>query len=287
MRVVVTGGSGTVGRRLREDLIHAGHDVVVLGRSADTETGVLGTSYGVDELREHLCQADAIAHLAWRRTPSDRFEDFVPSITATENLLQACVAEGVQRLVAASSISVYSGTPPWSEGDLPRPTTAYGLSKLVGEGLIQLASQRGLSSTSLRIGHVYTHDESNDYAVNVFIDRAARGEQIIVTGDSQRRRDMVYVGDVSHAIMLALSNPASPQALNIGSGRALSSGDIAEAAAAAFGGLSKVVRKDVPAGGEGSTEMDITAAAETLEYVPQANIYTAMSDIARRRRLAT
>lgn len=283
MRVVVTGASGVVGRRLCEDLEFSGHEVTRLGRCADETRSMLGTTYDVDDLRTHLTGADAVAHLAWRRTPSTRLSDFLPSLTATENLLEACAAEGVGRVVGASSISIYSGTPTWSEQTMPRPTTAYGLSKLAGEGILELASGPHLSTMSLRLGHVYAHDEANSYAVNVFIERASTGERIIVTGDSTRRRDMVYVADVSHAFQLALERRTGPSVLNIGSGRPVSMGEVATAAAAAFGGESTVSRDDSPVDGTWSTGMDITAAANAIGYRPQHDITTAMADIAQRR----
>lgn len=283
MRVVVTGASGAVGRRLCEDLELAGHEVTRLGRRADEALRVLGTTYDVDDLRAHLGGVDAVAHLAWRRTPSPRLSDFYPSLTATENLLDACSAEGVARLVGASSISVYSGEPSWSEQTVPRPTTAYGLSKLAGESLLSLAASSSLSTMSLRLGHVFTHDEVNQYAVNVFIDRASAGQPIVVTGDSARRRDMVYAADVSRAFQFALTNRSGPSVLNIGSGSPVSMGDLAEAAAAAFGGRSTVTRDDTFGDGTGSTSMDISAAAESLGYRPEHDITTAMADIARRR----
>lgn len=283
MRVVVTGASGAVGRRLCKDLELAGHDVTRLGRSTDEARRVLGTTYDVDDLRSHLAGADAVAHLAWRRTPSPRLSDFYPSLTATENLLEACTAEGVDRLVGASSISVYSGTPSWTEQTVPSPATAYGLSKLAGEGLLSLAASPSLSTMSLRIGHVYTDDEVNSYAVNVFIERAGAGQLIVVTGDSARRRDMVYAADVSQAFQLALTSRTGPSVLNIGSGRPVSMGELAEAAAEAFGGRSAVTRDDYPGDGAGSTGMDLEAAAESIGYRPEHDITTAMADIARRR----
>lgn len=283
MKIIVTGASGTVGRRLCRDLESHKHHVVRLGRRSSSAT-TTATTYQVEDLRRRLVGADAVVHLAWRRSPSDRIDDFFPSITATENLMAACAAEGVGRVVGASSISVYSGDRPWQESDSPRPATKYGLSKLMGEGLLELGTTSDLSSISLRLGHVYTDDEYNGYAVNTFIALAATGQPLVVTGDSDRRRDMVYVGDVSRAIQLALLAPEVPPRLNVGSGRPVSSAEIATAAAKAFGRGSHVVLRDQPEGGAGSTHMCTQFASESIGYVPASTLDDAMADIAARRR---
>lgn len=283
MKVVVTGASGAVGRRLCRDLEAHGHHVTRLGRIATPSTSVVATTYEIPDLRQHLTGADAAVHLAWRRSPSDLLKDFYPSLAATENLLVACSEEGVGRVVGASSISVYSGPLPWRETDLPRPTTKYGLSKAIGEELLRLAATSRLSTTALRIGHVYTDDETNSYAVNTFIDLASRGLPIVVTGDRDRRRDMVYAGEVSRAIQLSLTTQDAPPVVNVGSGSPVSSAEIAAAAAQAFGCRSRVERLDEPAGGAGSTQLCTELAAQSIRYVPTTSLDDAMRDIAARR----
>ncbi|GAB3758472.1 SDR family oxidoreductase [Yimella radicis] len=282
MRVVVTGGSGAVGRRLVGELRAGGDDVVVLGRTAAASEGVVATTYSTAALASHLADADAVVHLAWRRTPADSLEAFYPSISATENLIAAAATAGVHRLVLASSISVYSGTPPWLENGRPVPATSYGHSKLIGEDLMERAARRGLSTASLRIGHVYTDDEDNDYAVNRFIRMAEAGQPITVTGDSRRTRDMVYVADVCHAIRQTLS-VATTGPVNIGSGAPVSMGTIARAAIEAFGGHSTLDDQESPASGDGSTAMDLDHAASTLGYAAEYDITHGMLDIAKRR----
>lgn len=282
MKVVITGGSGAVGRRLTHELRSLGFDVLVLSRTPRENSDSVATTYEVDQLRPLLRAADAIVHLAWRRTPSRHFSDFFTSLNATESVLNAAIAEGVPRLVAASSVSVYSGDPPWHEECRPRAASHYGLSKLVGEDLLNFGERRGISTLSLRLGHVYTDDEINDYAVNAFIQNAEAGKPIRVEGDSLRRRDMVYAGDVVHAFRLALVARATG-VLNIGSGHPVSIGEIASAATIAFGGRSQVARHDQPINGSGSTHMLLDQARAELGYVPQFSIQEGMQDIAQRR----
>lgn len=282
MKVLVTGGSGAVGRRLLADLKAEGHEVVSLTRATSPTPPSVSTTYAFDELRE-LCQGvDTVVHLAWRRSPSTRVDSWNANFSELDNLLEAASTCGVARFIGASSISVYSGGRlPWNETTPSLPGTAYGVSKLAAEHMISLRS-REMSTLSLRLAHVYTDDEDNNYAVNSFIRKAEAGEPITVTGDRARQRDMVYVQDVSDAFRSAMSSAATG-VLNIGSGRPVSMGEIASAAVEAFGGQSELTIEETTGSGAGSTHLDLTKAAESIQYRPKFDIRSGMKDIAERR----
>ncbi|CAN7343036.1 NAD-dependent epimerase/dehydratase family protein [Knoellia sp. LjRoot47] len=284
MKIAVSGGSGVVGREVVAGLRHTGHEVLVLGRPQGGRQGVVETNYTMPHLVDILSGVEAVIHLAWRREPSSRLDPWFPGLATTQNLVEAAVAVGASRFLGASSIAVYSGTGPWSEDDSVRPATAYGLSKHVEEQVTRLLGEGRLSTLSLRLGHVFAADEENDYAVNAFIRQAEAGLPITVTGDSDRRRDLVYVADVSDAFCSALARPDVTGVLNIGSGSPVSLGEFAEAAAAAFGADTHVNRMDTACGGEGGTELDISLAKDRLGYHPSYDVRQALVDIARRRR---
>lgn len=285
MKLLVTGGSGAVGRRLLPQLRSAGHETVSLTRGTAMSEHERSTAYTLDELREHCDGVDAIVHLAWGRTPSPRLDSWNANVTELDNLLEAALDTGVKRIIGASSISVYSGEDlPWTETGPAAPATAYGASKITAEHALRLARSKGISTLSLRLGHIYTDDEDNDYAVNVFIRKAEAGDAITVTGDANRRRDMVYVQDVSDAIRQSLERPGVTGTLNVGSGTNVTMSDIAKAAVDAFGDRSALDLNETPGSGALSTLMDITEATRRLDYRPRYSIHEGMRDIAQRRK---
>ncbi|MDB5507400.1 MAG: UDP-glucose 4-epimerase [Devosia sp.] len=153
MRIIVTGGSGKLGRAVLRDLVDQGHSVLNLDqampREAITKTvridltdfgqvaeAILG---GIDESRDKV---DAVVHLAAIPAPgltanSRTLKNNVPS---TYNVFEACRLAGVKNIVFASSETVlglpFDNPPPYvpvDEDYFPRPETAYSLGKLLDE----------------------------------------------------------------------------------------------------------------------------------------------------------
>ena len=159
MKIVVTGGSGRLGRSLVGGLADAGHEVVSLDR-APTDALVRG---GVEQVSVDLsdaastvpalaaAQADALIHLAAIAVPFSAPEDVIlrTNSALAMSVLGGAVRAGIPRIVAASSPTVigYGAPAGWTPDELPldetsptRPWNAYGLSKLVIEqtlGMLQ------------------------------------------------------------------------------------------------------------------------------------------------------
>ena len=168
MRVVVTGGSGKVGRWVVEDLRAADHDVLNVdivrddsphGRCIVTELTDLGQVHDV------LAGADAVVHLAAIPAPELRpeGETFRINTMSTYNVFAAATSLRLQRVIWASSETVL-GLPfephpplfaPIDETIEPRPESSYALSKLVGETMAaQLARRTGVPFLGLRISNI-------------------------------------------------------------------------------------------------------------------------------------
>jgi len=175
MRIVVTGGNGKAGRWVVKDLRDHGFSVLSVDlrhdpwewdercRIADL------TDYG--QAVEALAGADAVVHLAAIPAPGIRSaaETFRVNMTSTYNIFAAAEANGLDRVVWASSETVLGlpfDTPPQfapiDETIEPRPETAYALSKLAGEALAaQFARRTGRPYVGLRISNIM---EPADYA---------------------------------------------------------------------------------------------------------------------------
>ena len=153
MKIVITGGKGMLGRTLQKEL--AEHENVV----ADLPDWDITDDEGF--LRKLMAAApDVVIHCAAMTNvdacEADRDLAFKLNEEGSRNVALACSACGA-RLFAISTDYVFSGEPPrepwaWSETDIPRPRTVYGLSKFSGEQMVQMLNP---DATVLRIAWLY------------------------------------------------------------------------------------------------------------------------------------
>ena len=168
MRVLITGGTGSVGKAVVERLVGHGHQVKVIGRSADKE--LVGAEYSVcditsyPELREAVRGFDTVVHLAAVPNPSAVSSEqvFTANAQGTFNVYKACEEEGIKRVVQASSINalgVFYGRKPAPFEYLPvdeeHPCVSsdvYSFSKHVIEDIGDYYWRRsGISGVALRL----------------------------------------------------------------------------------------------------------------------------------------
>ncbi len=128
------------------------------------------------------------------------------NVLATQQLLEACVAAGVPKVVYASSSSVYGDQDelPLREDMAPRPRSPYGVTKLAGEHLCLLYhANHGLDTVSLRFFTVYGPRQRPDMAFHKFIRAMLEGREIVMYGDGTQTRDFTYVDDIVEGLVLA------------------------------------------------------------------------------------
>ncbi|MEA2609951.1 MAG: hypothetical protein QOJ75_2194 [Chloroflexota bacterium] len=175
MRIVVTGGSGKGGKWVVRDLREHGHEVLNVDARHD------GSAYGLTlvtdltdlgQAQDALADAEAVVHFA--AIPASGLrpegETFRINTMSTYNVFAAAVAQGVKRVVWASSETVLGlpfDTPPAfapiDETIEPHPESAYSLSKLAGETMAaQFARRSGIGFVGLRISNIM---DPEDYAL--------------------------------------------------------------------------------------------------------------------------
>lgn len=171
MRIVVTGGSGNVGRYVVDELLEHGHDVSVFDRVKPEFRSVpyvQGSILDIGDCRRAFAGGDVVVHLAAIPHPLDDPPEVVANVNiqGTFDVHQAAVDAGVRRVVHASSDSSYGlvfrrvdFSPeylPLDEDHPQKPQDAYGLSKQVGEEIAR-AFTRGyaLETVALRICFVW------------------------------------------------------------------------------------------------------------------------------------
>lgn len=172
MKVLITGGTGSVGSAVTARLIERGWDVRVIG--VERMRRVAGGEYvrcditDFNRLRKQMRGCEAVIHLAAHASPRDTpgHEVFRVNASGTFNVFEAAAAEGVRRIVQASSINAVGCT--WNITDLHPPyfpvdedypsitTDPYSLSKKIAEEIAAYFWRRdGISSVSLRMPWVY------------------------------------------------------------------------------------------------------------------------------------
>jgi len=253
--ILVTGGAGFIGSTLVRALLQQGDFVRVLDNfSTGKRENLAGLQVDLLEgdLRDPqaLAQAargvDIVFHEAAFVSVPQSMEDPLPCFEinqrGTELLLEAARKAGVKRVVLASSAAVYGDLEqmPLTE-DLPlRPLSPYAVSKRVNELYAQMYTRSfGLDVVALRYFNVYGPRQRPDSmyaaAVPIFARRLQQGSPITIYGDGGQTRDLVFVGDVVRANLLAAQHPAAPgQVFNICTGQETRVIDLAQTLAGFF-----------------------------------------------------
>lgn len=237
MKVLVTGGAGFIGSHVADELLAAGHQVVVLDdlssgkreqvpARAEFVEGDIGSDLAAKLIREG--NFDAVIHQAAqidvRRSVREPRFDAQVNILGTINLLEAAADAGVKRFVFASSGGACYGEQevfPAPESHPMRPVSPYGASKVAGEVYLgYYLAEKKLPYVALRYANVYgpRQDPLGEAGVvAIFSGRCLDGQACTIYGDGKQTRDYVYVGDVARANRLALES-TFVGALNIGTG---------------------------------------------------------------------
>lgn len=218
MRILITGGTGFIGRHLGGALLRQGHTVVLMGRSFEPVADLLaaGAIAAPADLRDAeavaaaCAGADAVCHAGALSAPWGRRGEFLAvNVGGTANVIAGCRRHNVRRLVLVSSPAVVFGG-----GDIvdategaPYPrrfSSAYAETKKLAEDLARAAAD--LPTVILRPKAVFG---PGDTALLPRLIAAARAGRLPCIGDGRNLVDLTYVENVAHAIGLALSAEAA------------------------------------------------------------------------------
>ncbi len=228
--------------------------------------------------------AEEVMHLAANTgvMPSiqDPMRDAQVNVIGTLNLLRACVANGVRRFVFASSgAPLGEQPPPFHEEQVPRPLSPYGASKLAGEGYCSAFSGSfGLETMILRFSNVYGPRSGHKGSVVArFLRDAAASGRLTIFGDGRQTRDLIYVGDLCRAVVLALDHRRAPgepacQLFQIGSGLETEVLGVAERVRGLLGGDVSLVFEPARRGEVRRSHADIGRARTILGFGPEVEL---------------
>lgn len=305
-KVLVTGGAGFIGSHTVEALLNLDVRTWILD---DLSSGsrhnlsgfitspklhfVRGSIMNFQRVRTLASKVDAIIHLAAQISPfvSMKFPDTtnLTNVNGTLNILRAAAKENVQKVVFASSSSVYGDVKSqYVSEKLPtNPITPYGASKLAAEkycGAFYRAY--GLPTISLRYFNVYgERQSSNPYSgvIAIFAQALIDNRRPIIFGDGNQTRDFVHVSDVACANVKALQTKTGyGQAFNVGTGKATTVKQL-------FGLLRQITcRKEVQPifrkqrlGDIRYSCSDLTRIKSTLRFTPEVDLKTGLTQLVK------
>jgi len=243
MIFLVTGGAGFIGSNIVEELLKQGHQVRVLdnfatGKRENIIPFLPNRNFQLIEgdLRSFHTVRDAVKGVEYilhqgalpsvPRSVNDPITTNDINILGTLNILEAAKEFGVQRVVFASSSSVYgdSESMPKLESMPIGPLSPYALTKYTAEAYCQIYYRLyGLETVSLRYFNVFgpRQDPTSQYSAVIpkFIKAISEGMQPVIYGDGLQSRDFTYVqNNVTANILACTANNVIGEVLNIATG---------------------------------------------------------------------
>jgi UDP-glucose 4-epimerase len=228
MKALVTGGAGFIGSHLAERLVRDGHDVRVLDNMAtgqrqnilplaDELELVEGDIQSYERVHNAVRGMDVVFHQAALpsvpRSIQDPLTSNATNVIGTLNVLLAARDAGVQRVVFASSSSVYGENPvlPKTEDLATVPIAPYAVGKLAGEGYCRsFWNAYGLETVCLRYFNVFgpRQDPLSQYSAVIpsFISSLLERRRPTIFGDGEQSRDFTYIENVVEANLLAAAS---------------------------------------------------------------------------------
>lgn len=289
-KVLVTGGTGLVGRQLVQLLIDEGASITVVSLD-DPKMAPKGVKFVKADLREfsnclEACRnKEIVFHLAGIKgspalTAKQPASFFVPTITFNTNMMEASRRMNVSRYLYTSTVGVYAPAKVFREDDVwktfPSPNDRFaGWAKRMGE--LQAESYKieyGWDKISIvRPANIYgpfdNFDPQTSTVIASLVKRALDGESpLIVWGDGTPIRDFIFSRDVARGMMLAVEKGINVP-VNLGSGKGITIKELAQTVAKLVpGGPIKIIWDKSKPAGDAKRLMDTRRAKKLLGFEP-------------------
>jgi UDP-glucose 4-epimerase len=298
-QVLVTGGAGTIGSTVCDQLVAAGAgrivvvDNLVRGRVANLDSAMasgrvvlVGGDIRDRPLLDRLTRGcDVVFHLAALRITQCAEEPRLALevlVDGTFNVLEAAVAHDVRKVVLSSSASVYGLAEQFPTDERHHPwnnDTLYGAAKVFNEGLLRsFQAMYGLPSVALRYFNVYgprmdVHGVYTEVLVR-WMERVLEGQPPLVLGDGRQTMDFVFTEDIARANLLAAEADVQDVVLNVASGTETSLLELAEALLRVMGRPDLQVEFGPARGVNGVTRRlaDVSSARELLGFKAEVEL---------------
>lgn len=263
-KILITGVAGFIGSHVASRFLKEGFQVVGIddlsgGKKENIPSGVEFIRGDLaDKATMKLIPAGCtiILHLAGQSSGEISFDDPVADLekntVSTLNLIQYALENKSNRIVYASSMSVYGGVEDAAinESHTCKPLSCYGVGKYASEAYLRIYNNK-LPSVIMRMFNVYGpgQDMSNmrQGMVSVFMAQAVSTKKIEVKGSTERFRDFIFIDDVVEAWFRAATyDSALGQVINIGTGIKTTVGNLLERICSSVPGSSFYVQGSTP-----------------------------------------
>ncbi|MEZ5418753.1 MAG: GDP-mannose 4,6-dehydratase [Vicinamibacterales bacterium] len=302
MKALVTGGAGFIGSHLSELLLARGAEVTAIDAFTDyyaraikeqNVAGLVGRpGYRLVEAAIKEADLDALLdgvthvfHLAAqagvRKSWGADFRVYTElNIDATQILLEACVGRPLERVVYASSSSVYGDLVqmPMREDALPQPVSPYGVTKLSAEQLCYLYHANFCVPTvSLRYFTVYGPRQRPDMGFHRFFSAILGGRSVTQYGDGLQTRDFTFVADAARATADAGVRGVPGRVDKIGGGSRVTLLEVFELLGKVSGRPVHIDKQPPQKGDMRDTYADTTLARADLDFSPTVTLEEGLS----------
>lgn len=268
MKILITGGAGFIGSHICEFYQDRAEEIRILDnlrtgyrKNLDglKHTFIEGSICDRELVRKAVQGVDYIFHMAAMVSVPESMSKIEECIDINckglLNVLEEASAAGVKKIVLASSAALYGDNPtvPKLETMYPEPKSPYAITKLDGEYYLSMFRGEGkINTASVRFFNVFgpRQDPKGAYAaaVPIFIEKAVKGEDIMVYGDGEQTRDFIYVKDIVGALSFAVETPEVTGTYNAGYGGQITIKELALKIIDSAESSSKVLHGPVRAG---------------------------------------
>ena len=298
MNFLVTGGAGFIGSHVCERLLRDGHHVwafddmndfydpafkrrnlrelQALAMPFEFVQGDITDRAAVDEIFSSV-KFDQVIHLAARAGVRPSLQQPAlyqrVNVEGTVNIFEAARVNGVKKIIAASSSSVYgvNSKAPFSESDpITSTISPYAASKLACEALGHVWHHiYQMDIAMLRFFTVYGPRQRPDLALYKFAKLICAGKPIPVFGDGSAARDFTFVTDTVDGVIACTKKELGYQIFNLGESETVSLQRMIELLERALGKKAIIDRQPLQPGDVPLTYADISRAREKLGYDPK------------------
>lgn len=292
MKGIVTGGSGFLGSHVADGLVAAGHDVTVFDQAPSTKHRVVsGNLLEADSLRAAFSGADFVCHLGaigdvYLAAERPALAAAV-NVTGTANVCDAALAEGVKRVVVASTWEVY-GAPQYQPIDEKHPCDPdhpYNITKLAGERMaLAYGHLKQLPVIALRLGTAFGTRMRPNSVFSIFIRKALAGEPITIQGSGEQGRQFTHASDIARGFEAALTRGDLGSAYNLVSDRMVSIRELAQIVTRYV--PTQVTHGEARPGDVPSALVSNALAKEALGWAPEVDFDDGLSELVEEARVA-
>lgn len=280
MKCLITGVNGVVGKNLSNILTEKyGFDVWGCGRTSHADS-----KYFILDLTDRTAVLDFfsknyfdyIIHCAANISNDAPFEMFSNNIASTLNIVEASLVSGVKKIFSTSSVPIIGEILelPITEDHPTKPPTAYHLSKLQSEQIIEQYCKDKIDFINMRIPSPIGKEMPLRSVFPIFLDKIKNNETITLTGDSRRKQNFLDIRDLASFIYKASLVEGVSGVFNVAAEKPYSNFELAEAIISKTGSSSKIINETIESSSSlQSWDISTIKAKECFGYVAEHDLH--------------